>query len=42
MSIEVSKDQKFVYTVGADHLLVKYRLWDLVSRFLSSVEVKLG
>ncbi|GAA6005080.1 hypothetical protein JCM11491_002573 [Sporobolomyces phaffii] len=29
MSIEVSKDSKFVYTVGADHLLVKYRLWDL-------------
>ncbi|GAA5906282.1 WD40 repeat domain-containing protein [Sporobolomyces salmoneus] len=29
MSIEVSQDGKFVYTVGIDHLLVKYRLWDL-------------
>ncbi|GAA5946135.1 hypothetical protein JCM3765_000130 [Sporobolomyces pararoseus] len=29
MSIEVSKDSKFVYTVGVDHFIVKYRLWDL-------------
>ncbi|GAA5982884.1 hypothetical protein JCM5350_001540 [Sporobolomyces pararoseus] len=29
MSIEVSKDSKFLYTVGVDHFLVKYRLWDL-------------
>ena len=31
MSIQVSKDAKFVYTVGVDHFLVKYRLWDFVS-----------
>ena len=31
MSIEVSKDGKFAYSVGVDHVLVKYRLWDIVS-----------
>ncbi|GAA5936271.1 WD40 repeat domain-containing protein [Sporobolomyces koalae] len=29
MSVEVTENQRFAYTVGADHLITKYRLYDL-------------
>jgi len=33
MSIHVSEDQRFVVSVGADHRVSKYRIFDIVSLF---------
>jgi len=33
MSIDVSDDQRFVVSVGADHRVSKYRIFDIVRSF---------